>query len=494
VRISAEKLSVHANESPKPSPDFIEGTNGGVAEKFAAHAEPSRSILRVFHRIFFSPSRLGIAQRVKTTSSVSAYTAEKKEYKMKELFYRSSSRRPFAGLFSMDAQLDGRKRVIFPKRLVFAVVALAAFVSLGALLLPQVVQAQCVWDCDLGSDPSNNPWGNSPQSQLDIAYCIDRDCVITNFSPLIGSLPSGTTDVGHEVKPTCGDPTKKIDVRIFGPVVAMLRDGNLIAGSAAQAFLDITIKCVTVTGVVGSSSSILSRVVVPKELRTNVFAANSSITILAPTSSTPDSLKNPSGWTGCPTNKNGILNGNCAFPLGIVEFNNNQAIAKELPAAAPFLQGEVFRAEESTRFVGVRDCKGDPNGDSSTIACSVGGGQSLALLPLTGNWSGATNHTFNPTSGSNPYDITTTDPTDPSGPPVIILPGTVVASANGGIPIFPTRCNDMPSQKVERCFFIAKDFNVVCKTGDQVNLLVTGQLQDGRKFQSTDPTLTCSNK
>lgn len=182
-----------------------------------------------------------------------------------------------------------------------------------------------------------------------------------------------------------------------------------------------------------------------------------------------------------------------------MEFNNNNAIKTELPAAPPFLQGEVFRAEESTRFVGVRDCKGpaDPTPvsiDPTTIQCSVGGGQSLALLFLTGNWSGANAHTFNPKKGSNPYDIATSDPSDPSGPPVIILPGTVVASANGGNPIFPTGCNDIPSQNVERCFFIAMDFNVVCKTGDHVNLLVTGQLQDGRKFESTDPLLTCSNK
>jgi hypothetical protein len=388
----------------------------------------------------------------------------------------------------MHAPLEERRRVMFSKNSVFAIVALAAFVLLGALLLPEVGQAQdCVWDCDLGSDPSNNPWGNSPQSQLDIAYCIDRDCVVTNFSPLIGSLPSATTDVVQDVTQTCGDPTK-VDVKIFGPVVAMLRDGtgSLIAGSAAQAFLDITIKCVTVTGV-GSGSSTLSRVVVPKEPRTNVFAATSNIRILA--SSTTPSLSSPKGWTGCPT-KGGILSGDCAFPLGIVEFNNNNAIENELPAAPPFLQGEVFRAVELTRFVGVRNCKGDPNGGSSTIECSVGGGQSLALLFLPGNWSGATAHTFNPKSGSNPYDIDIS--TLPPG--ISILPNTVLASANGGNPIFANRCNEVPSQNVERCFFNASDLNVVCKTGDPVNVLVTGQLEDGRKFNSTDSLLTCSTK
>jgi hypothetical protein len=387
---------------------------------------------------------------------------------------------------------------MFPKSSVCAVIAWAVFISFGTVIFSQVVHAQeeCVWNCDLGSDPSNNPWGNSPQSQLDIAYCIDRDCVITNFSPLIGSLPSATTDVGHKLlASSCPSALNTVDVEISGNVVAMLRDGtgSLIAGSAAQATLLITVKCATVTGVFGSGSSTLSRVVVPKEPRTNVFAANSSITILAPTSSTPVSLSHPVGWTGCPTNNKGILSGNCAFPLGIVEFNNDNAIAKELPAGPPplpYLQGEVFRAEESTRFVGVRDCKGDPNGDSSTIACSVGGGQSLALLFFGGNWSGATAHTFNPKSGSNPYDIDIS--TLPPG--ISILPDTVLASANGGIPIFATRCNDVPSQNVERCFFNASALNVVCKAGDHVNLLVTGQLDDGRKFQSTDPLLTCSNK
>ena len=99
---------------------------------------------------------------------------------MKKLFYGLSSSRSFTKLFSkpMHARLDERRRVMFPKSSVFAVVALAAFVSLGALLFPQVGQAQeCIWDCDLGSDPNFNPWGNSPQSP-DIAYCIDRGCVL----------------------------------------------------------------------------------------------------------------------------------------------------------------------------------------------------------------------------------------------------------------------------------------------------------------------------
>ena len=409
---------------------------------------------------------------------------------MKKLFYRLACSRSMAKIFSTDAQLEKRNRVIF-----FAVLALLAFVSLGAFVFPHVGHAQeCVWDCDLGSDILDNPWGNSPQSQLDIAYCIDRDCVIRNLTPILGPIPSANTSVGLDKSPntTCTNGGNS-DVTISGPVVAWLRDasGNVVPGSAAQASLLIKIKCVTFAGDTGATT--LKRAVVPKEPRTNVFDASSSITILA--SSTTPSLSSPKGWTGCPTNNKGILTGNCAFPLGIVEFNNNTAIARELPAAPPFLQAEVFRAEESTRFVGIRDCKGpaDPTPasiDPTTIQCSVGGGQSLALLFLPGNWSGANSHTFNPTKGSNPYDIDIS--TLPPG--INILPNTVVASANGGNPISPTGCNEIPSQNVERCFFIARDFNVVCKTGDHVNLLVTGQLEDGRKFESTDPLLTCNNK
>jgi len=402
-------------------------------------------------------------------------------------------------IFSMDEQLEERKRVIFPKRLFFVVLGLAAFVSLGAFVFPHAAHAQegCVWACDMGSDVLNEPIVNSPQPQLDVAACVDPSCVIQNLTPIIGFIPSANTDVGlsptQNLACTNGGNT---DVTISGPVVAWLRDTNgaVILGSPAQALLSITIKCATLNGL-GSGSSTITRAVVAKELRTNVFDASSSITIL-PSSPTP-SLNSPTGWTGCPTDNKGHLNGNCAFPLGIVEFNNNNAIANALPPAGFFAQGEVFRAQESNRFVGIRDCKGNPNGLPSTIVCASGqiltGGNSLALLNLKGNWSGAAAHTFNPKSGSNPFDISTIDPTDLSGPPLIIDPASVVASANGGNPVFPTGCNNIPSQNVERCFFNARDFNVVCKTGDQVNLLVTGATEDGRKFESTDNPV-CSNK
>jgi len=395
---------------------------------------------------------------------------------------------------------------MFSRKFVFAVVALAAFVALGLLLFPQHVQAQegCVWDCDLGSDPFFNPWGNSPQSQLDIAFCIDQGCVFQNLVPTLGPIPSSSISVGllPSAPSTACTNGGDTDVTISGPVVAWLRDatGNIVPGSPAQASLSITVKCAKTTGAPGSGSSTITRAVTPKEPRTNVFAATSNIKIFGQT--IPTSPNTPSGWTGCTTFP-------CAFALGIVEFNNNNAIAAALPAGPaplPYLQGEVFRADEATRFVGVRDCKGTADTspltiDPTTIQCSsggggnqsvsTGGGQSLALRQFLGNWSGATSHTFNPKSGSNPYDIDLSTLSNA----ISVVASSVLASANGGNPIPSSHCNAMPSQDVERCFFNANALLPGgCKTGDHVTLLVTGLLTDGTKFESTDLTLTCSNK
>src|SRR5262245_2515426 len=179
---------------------------------------------------------------------------------MKKLFCRLSSRRPFARLFSMHARLEERRKVMFPKSSVFAVVAFAAFVSLGALVFPQVVQAQdCLFDCpDLGSDPSFNPWFNSPQA-LDIAYCFDRDCVLnlkdSKNNPIFTGKSIPTPQVSHQPF-SCPGPG---NVEISGTVIALLRDnkGNLVPNSAAQAQLNIIIKDVSCS----SDSTTLSRVV-----------------------------------------------------------------------------------------------------------------------------------------------------------------------------------------------------------------------------------------
>jgi len=407
---------------------------------------------------------------------------------------------------------------MFSKSSVFAAVAFVAFMSLGAFVFPQVGHAQCVWDCDLGSDGSWNPWGNSPQSQLDIAYCIDQGCASQNLIPILGPIPSANTSVALDVSDldqnqTCTNPLDSPtgvykNVTISGFVVAWLKDGsgNLVSGSPAQAFLFKKIKCATLAGSEGATT--VTRAVAAKEEPANVFDAGSNITIFGLNQSPipiPNSLKQPSGWTGCNASNQGILTGQCAFPTGIVKFPNDNFIATTLPPGPPplpYLQGEVVRTDESTRFVGVRDCKGTAaptpqTPDPTTIDCgsqsaATGGGQSLALREFLGNWSGATGHTFNPKSGTNSYDIDLSTLSNA----ISVDPDSVLGSANGGSPVSPNgRCNAMPSQDVERCFFNAKALLPGgCKTGADVTLLVTGLLTDGTKFESTDPTLKCSSK
>jgi hypothetical protein len=389
---------------------------------------------------------------------------------MKKLFYRLASGGSLAKLFSMDAQLKERKRVMF-----FAVLAFLAFVSLGAFVFPQVGHAQCIWDCDLGSDTLDNPWGNSPQA-LDIVYCVDRDCVLNledgNGNPIFTGNNIPTPKVLQTlVSNTCPGTT---DVTISGNVVALLRNqktGNLDPASAAQASLTILIHGVTCS--LSGGKTILSRVLtldpnVPAgQPRTDVFDGTSSITILPPI---------PNAW-GCPTN------GPCSFPLGIVEFKNKNQLSTELPATATFpIIGEVYRAVESNRFIGVRDCKGNANGTAFTIACPAGeiltGGNSLALFTFPGNWAGATGHTINPKSGTNPFTISTDLFAS-------ILPETVTASANNGPEVPNSGCNDQASQNSERCSFSAKDLLPNgCTANAPVAVLVRGRLVvDGTEFK-----------
>jgi len=161
-----------------------------------------------------------------------------------------------------------------------------------------------------------------------------------------------------------------------------------------------------------------------------------------------------------------------------VEFNNNNAIANALPPAGFFAQGEVFRAQESNRFVGIRDCKGNPNGLPSTIKCSVGeiltGGDAQALFTFTGNWSGAEGHTINPNSGNNPFDMLLT-PLDFNG--ISFVENTVFASANNGPEVPTNGCNDQVNQNTERCFFTASALLPNgCKANTPVAVQVTGKL------------------
>ena len=426
---------------------------------------------------------------------------------MKNLFYRLAISRSLAKLFSMYAQPEERKRVIFSKRLFFAILGLAAFMSLGAFVFPHAAHAQCVWDCDLGSDTLDNPWGNSPQA-LDIVYCFDRDCVLNlkdgSGNPIFtgNSIPTPNVTQKTDPDPLTCDSISLGKVTISGNVVALLRDsqGNLDPQSAAQATLLIVIKGVICSGSAGST--ILSRVVRLNEARTNVFDGSSSITILAPTTSTPANLPSR-GWTGCTTDKKtGKLLSNCPFPLGIVEFTKFSDLSNQLPQDDFFqFVGEVYRGVESLtaltpRSVGIRDCKGDANStDPSTITCTrgstvaVGGGDSVALFTFPGNWSGATNHTINPNSGNNPFDIGPTPLFDS------ILPETVTASANDGPQVPNNGCFDQTNQSTERCFFTASALLPNgCSNHQVVNILVTGKLRIGNtdfKFVSRDNP-TCS--
>jgi hypothetical protein len=398
---------------------------------------------------------------------------------MKKLFYRLACSRSITKLFSMQARLEEKRRVMIPKSSVFAVVALASFMSLGTLLLPQVVQAQdCLFDCpDLGSDPSFNPWGNSPQA-LDIVYCFDRDCVLnlkdSKKKPIFTGNSIPTPQVSHTPDFSCpvNPGTSTGNVTISGQVVALLRDpktGNLNPLSAAQATLTIVIKDVTCTVSPGGATTVskvltLDPNVPTGQPRTDVIEG--SITILSPI---------PSAWgPSCPTNPTA----QCAFPLGIVEFRNNRDLENHLPATTTFPKvGEVYRAVKSTRFVGIRDCKGDANGLPSTIACSAGailtGGNAEGLFTFDGNWSGAGTKTINPKSGTGPFDIIT---------PLFgsILPNTVTASANNGPEVPTTGCNDMPSQGVERCSFPARTLLPNgCTENEPVDILVRGKLDIG---------------
>src|SRR5207302_7420464 len=133
-----------------------------------------------------------------------------------------------------------------------------------------------------------------------------------------------------------------------------------------------------------------------------------------------------------------------SFPLGTVEFTKASDLSAALPKDGFFAAAEVYHADESARFVGIRDCKGNANStDPKTISCTVGGtvgvggGGSLALFNFPGNWSGAAGHTINPKSGSNPFDISTPG----TNLFASIHPETVTASAEGGTPVSATGCN-----------------------------------------------------
>ncbi len=355
---------------------------------------------------------------------------------------------------------------MFSKSSVFAVVALAAFVSLGALLFPKIGQAQeCIWDCDLGSDFNDFPGENSPG--FSIVYCFDQPCV-AGLGIFTGAIPTASVKQSAVPNDTCPG-TFKIEVR--GNVVAILKDknGNLDPESAAEALFNIDVNNVICSG--NSPASTLSKLVSVTDSPGTVIAG--SITILA--QSSQPSLNSPN-WagTGCPTNRAGILSGNCSFPLGIDVSKTDKELSAKFPATGLFALKEVYRGHGLGRLIAMRMCKGDANSKPSSIACTVGGDVAVggfvadAVFNFEGNWSGAGSHTFNPSSGSNPFDITT-----PLFASIDVK--TVTASANGGTPVSPTGCNPMPSQGVLRCFFIARDLAPNGCSGP-VDLVVRGNV------------------
>jgi hypothetical protein len=413
---------------------------------------------------------------------------------MKKLFYRFVTRRSFEKLFSMQARVEERRRVMFAKSSVFAVVALAAFVSLGAFLFPQVVQAQCIWDCDLGSDPNFNPWGNSPQA-LDIAYCLDRDCVLNlrdgndNLIFTGNSIP--TPQVKQDLSSTDPCPASPdfitTDVTISGNVVALLRDttGNPDPNSAANADLKIVIKGVKCSS--GAPGGItLSRVVQLNELQTNVFGEDSRITIKAPTTSTPANLP-ALGWTGCTTDrKTGKLLSDCPFPLGTVVYKKLTDRDAQLPLTSFYVAGEVYRAVETStttpRQVGVRDCKGDANSTNpSTITCTrgstvaVGGGESVALFTFPGNVAGADNHTLNENGTNVPVTVGPTSFFEN----IDFTTAIITASANGP-EVALTGCFTQDNLQMVKCSLSAQALLPDgCTKNQPVPILVQGDLVIG---------------
>ena len=411
---------------------------------------------------------------------------------MKKLFYRLSSSRSFTKLFSLHARLEERRGVMFSKSSVCAVLALLGFLSLGAFFFPQVGHAQCIWDCDLGSDPSFNPWGNSPQA-LDIAYCIDRDCVLNlrdgdeNLIFTGNSIPTPNVKLTNSTQSCSGTR----NVTISGSVVALLRDsdGNLQPASATMALLDMVIKGV----ICETGTTNLLRVVELNEAHTAVFggssgpSSSSSITILAPTTSTPANLP-ALGWTGCTTAKNtGKLLANCTFLLGTEVYTRLSERDAHFPATSFFPAGGVFRAEAGTaeaplRKVAVRDCKGEPNStDPSKIDCGngptveVGGGESVALFTFRANVSGAENHTINKNGTNVPVDVGPTSLFEN----IDFTDAIITASANGPeVPL--TGCFTQDNQQTVRCFLSAQALLPTgCTKNQPVAILVQGDVVIG---------------
>src|SRR5262249_33854684 len=95
----------------------------------------------------------GLLNVLKQPAPCRLHELKKKEYKMKKLFYRLSSRRPFARLFSMHAQQE-ESRLVMSCRKFFLVIVLAfAALTLGR---SQEARADCApddWFCLFWGEP-----------------------------------------------------------------------------------------------------------------------------------------------------------------------------------------------------------------------------------------------------------------------------------------------------------------------------------------------------
>jgi hypothetical protein len=384
---------------------------------------------------------------------------------------------------------------MFLKSSVFAVVALAAFVSLGALLFPQVGQAQeCIWDCDLGSDFFNFPGENSPG--FSIVYCFDQPCVAA-LNIFTGVIPTASVQQSVVNPPLeCGDNSLNT-ITISGKVIAVAKtNGVLNPASAAEALFNIV-----VNKVICSADQTLSSTIGLADSPGAVIGG--SITILnTPVLNAGNSeLTKPNGWPGCKNDKQGNLLA-CSYPLGNDQSKTLTELSTKWPADLPFFDSlELYHGNALGRAVSTRMCKGAAN--QSSVDCkvgqdvAVGGFVADAVFKFDGNWSGSGDKTFNPKSSTGPFDIGPTPLfddivfTDQQHP--------VTASANGGTPIPAKGCNTIDNHQTVRCSFSAKDLLPNgCKTGDTVNIVVSGNVSLAAnpngfvKFLSTD-SATCNN-
>lgn len=365
---------------------------------------------------------------------------------------------------------------MFPKSSVFAVVAFVAFMALGALLFPQVAEAQeCIWDCDLGSDPFNNPGENSPD--FSIVYCFDQPCIVTLNTAfnIFTSIP--TASVSQSVNPPgliCDGSTLN-SITISGNVVAVAKkNGVPDPNSAAEALFNI----------------VANKVICNPDLNNNLTATISvgdgpgtviggSINILNnPILNAGHSeLTKPFGWPGCTNDKQTGDLGSCIYPLGNNQSNTLTQLLATWPLIPQLFQEKVlYSATALGRAASMRMCKGPANKSVSFVDCKVGQASAVGgfvadvMFNVDVGWAGAGDKFFNPVSNTGVTDVIT-----PLFADIVI--DTVTCSANGGTPKPAGSCSTMPSKNALRCDCPARDLLPSgCTNGEPVNLVVRGNV------------------